>query len=301
MTTISIEDLFLVTLVLVDDWYERKGKYLLGRTVGSPPVFSDSEMLTIMLAIDFFEFTSERRYLAFIRANYRALFPKLLDQSQFNRRARSLRYLLNELRQDWARELGVQWENHFLLDTTPVVVVGYRRDKSHSNFRGSADYGYCAARRMKYFGYKLVMLTTLDGTPYSFELVPANTDERDAADEILDTLPSSSHVWSDKGFLDEDWQAQWAQQAGIHLSTPKRQNQKAQNPAQFDQLLNQVRERIEGAYDILKEGGRSIEHTLAITVDGLCARIIAKISSVTLRLLLRRFFGIDVLTYTVNS
>ena len=258
-------------------------------------------MLTIMLAIDFFEFTSERRYLAFIRANYRELFPKLLDQSQFNRRARSLRYLLNELRQDWARELGVQWENHFLLDTTPVVVVGYRRDKSHSNFRGSADYGYCAARRMKYFGYKLVMLTTLDGTPYAFELVPANTDERDAADEILDTLPCDSNIWSDKGFLDEDWQAQWAEQEGVHIWTPKRQNQKEQNPAQFDQLLNQVRERIEGAYDILKEGGRSIEHSLAITVDGLCARIIAKISSVTLRLFLRRFFGIDVLTYTVNS
>lgn len=301
MTTISIEDLFLVTLVLVDDWYERKGKYLLGRTVGSPPVFSDSEMLTIMLAIDFFEFSSERRYLAFIRANYLDLFPKLLDQSQFNRRARGLRYLLNELRKDWARELGVQWENHFLLDTTPVVVVGYRRDKSHSNFRGSAEYGYCAARRMKYFGYKLVMLTTLDGTPYSFELVPANTDERDAADEILDTLPGGSHVWSDKGFLDEDWQAQWAQQAEIHIWTPKRQNQKRQNPPQFDQLLNQVRERIEAAYDILKEGGRSVEHTLAITVEGLCSRIIAKISSVTLRLFLRRFFGIDVLTYTVNS
>lgn len=301
MATISIGDLFLVTLVLVDDWYERKGQYLLGRTVGSPPVFSDSEMLTIMLAIDFFEFSSERRYLAFIRANYLDLFPKLLDQSQFNRRARSLRYLLNELRQDWARELGVQWENHFLLDTTPVVVVGYRRDKSHSNFRGSAGYGYCAARRMKYFGYKLVMLTTLDGTPYSFELVPANTDEREAADEILATLPYGGHVWSDKGFLDEAWQAQWAEQEGVYLWTPKRQNQKAQNPAQFDQLLNQVRERIEGAYDILKEGGRSVEHSLAITIDGLCARIIAKISSVTLRLLLRRFFGIDVLTYTINS
>lgn len=300
MTTISIEYLFLVTLVLVDDWYDRKGQYLLGRTVGSPPVFSDSEMLTIMLAIDFFEFSSERRYLAFIRANYLDLFPKLLDQSQFNRRARSLRYLLNELRQDWARELGVQWENHFLLDTTPVVVGGYRRAKRHSNFRGTADYGYCAARRMKYFGYKLVMLTTLDGTPYSFELLPANTDEREAADEILATLPGGSHVWSDKGFLDEAWQAKWAAQEGIHLWTPKRQNQKAQNPAQFDQLLNHVRERIEGAYDILKEGGRSVEHTLAITVDGLCSRIIAKISSVTLRLLLRRFFGIDVLTYTVN-
>ncbi len=299
MATISIEELFLVTYALVDDWYNQKGQYLLHRTVGIKPIFSDSEMLTLMLAIDFFEFTSERRYHAFIAANYLALFPQLLDQSQYNRRARSLRYLLNELRKDWASELGVQWENHFLLDTTPVIVVGYRRDKSHSYFRGSADYGYCAARRLKYFGYKLVMLTTLDGTPYSFELVPAHTDERDAADEILDTLPRGGHVWSDKGFIGEDWQAAWQAQE-IFVWTAKRDNQKEQNPPAFDQLLNQVRERIEGAYDILKEGGRSVEKTLAITVEGLASRIIAKISSVTLRLFLRKFFGIDVLTYTVN-
>jgi len=101
MRTILMEELFLVTLVLVDDGYQQKGQYLLQRTVGDKPVFSDSEMLTLMLALDFFEFTSERRYHAFIAANYRALFPHLLDQSQYNRRARRLRYLLNELRKAW--------------------------------------------------------------------------------------------------------------------------------------------------------------------------------------------------------
>ena len=131
------------------------------------------------------------------------------------------------------------------------------------------------------------------------ELVPANTDERDAADEILDTLPFGSHVWSDKGFIGDDWHIQWAE-LGLHIWTPKRENQHPHNPALFDQLLNRVRERIEGTYDILKEGGRSVEHTLAITIDGLCSRIIAKISSVTFRLFLRRFYGIDPLTYTLN-
>jgi hypothetical protein len=296
---ISIEDLFLVTLVIVDDWYQRHGKQLLGRTVGQKPTFTDSEVLTLMLAIDFFEFSSERRYLAFVRANYLRLFPHLLDQSQFNRRARGLKLLLNELRKELALELGVEFEQHFLLDTTPVIAVGYRRDKSHSDFLGSADYGYCAARRMKYYGYKLVMLTTLDGTPYSFELVPANTDERQAADEILDSLRPDRDVWSDKGFLDEEWQADYTR-LGIRLWTAKRKNQLEQNPPEFDRLLNKVRERIEGAYDILKEGGRSVEQTLARTVDGLCARIISKITSVTFRLFLRKVFGIDVLTYTVN-
>lgn len=297
---VSVADLLLVTFCLVDEWYQRKGARLLGRTVGSKPEFSDSEMLTLMLAIDFFEFTSERRFVAFIRANYLALVPKLLDQSQYNRRARGLRYLLNALRQDWATELGVQFERHFLLDTTPVIAMGYRRDKRHSDFRGSAAYGYCAARRLKYFGYKLVMLTTLAGTPYTFELVPADTDEREAADEILDTLPPDSNAWSDKGFIDAAWQADWARH-DIHVWTAKRENQKVQNPLAFDRLLNSVRERIEGTFDILKEGGRSVEHTLAHTIAGLCSRIIAKIAGVTLRLFLRRFFGIDVLTYTVSS
>lgn len=298
MTKITIDDLFTVVYVLVDDWYRSTGKPLLGRKLGDTPEFSDSEMLTVMLGIDFFEFTSERRYLEFLRANYLVLFPRLLTQSQFNRRARQLRFLLNALRQTWACELGVQCEQHFLLDTTPVIVVGYRRDKTHSAFRGSAEYGYCAARRMKYFGYKLVMLTTAEGTPYAFELVPANTDERDAADEVLDTLPVGSHTWSDKGFLGEGWQAEW-KAAGVNVWTAKRQNQKVQNPPEFDRFLNSIRERIEGTFDQLKEGGRSVEHTLARTVEGLGSRVIAKITSATLRLFLRRFMGIDVLTYTI--
>jgi hypothetical protein len=58
---ITIENLFTVVFVIVDDWYQNKGERLLGRTVGDRPEFSDSEMLTLMLAIDFFEFNGERR------------------------------------------------------------------------------------------------------------------------------------------------------------------------------------------------------------------------------------------------
>ena len=103
-----------------------------------------------------------------------------------------------------------------------------------------------------------------------------------------------------KASLDAEWQTDWAEH-DVHVWTTKRKNQKAQNPPAFDRLLNRVRARIEGAFDILKEGGRSVEHTLARTVDGLCTRVIAKIAGGILRLYLRRFFGIDVLTYTVNA
>jgi hypothetical protein len=296
---ISFTELLTVLYVLVDDWYQTDGIRLRERTVGAKPDFSDSEMLTLMLAVDLLEFTSERRFRAFIQANYVRLFPQLLSQGQFNRRARALRFLLDALRQAWASPLGIQFERHFLLDTTPVPALGYRRDKTHSAFYGSAAYGYCAARRLKYFGYKLVLLTSLDGIPYRFEIVPANTDERVAADEILDHLPAGADVWSDKGFIGADWQAAW-RAAGIHRWSAKRENQHKQNAVAFDRLLNSVRERIETTYAQLKEGGRSVEHRLAKTVDGLCVRVATKIASLTMRQFLKQFFGIDVLTYTVN-
>jgi len=197
MTTIPIEDLFLITYSLVDDWYQQKSSESVIRTFGTKPAFSDSEISALMLAIDFFGFSSERRYISFVRANYPSLFPDLPDQSQSDRRSRNLCYLLEELRRSWAKVLGVLWENHFLIDTTPVIAIGYRRYEKHGDFFGSADYGFCAARQMKYFGYKLIMMTTLSGIPHTFELVPASTDERDAADEILASLPPDSDVWAD--------------------------------------------------------------------------------------------------------
>lgn len=248
--------------------------------------------------MDFFDFTSESRYLRFVRANYLDLFPKLLDQSQYNRRSRRLRFLLEQFRKTLIRQLGLHFEDYFLLDSTPVITVGYKRDKRKSDFLGSADYGNCKSRNLKYFGYKLIMLTDLYGVAYSFELVPANTDERKAADEILDTLPEHHcHILADKGFIGEEWQKLYRDN-GYNICTSKRKNQKEKNSRWFEKLWKSLRERIESTFDLLKEGGRSVEHNLAKTVIGLCTRIIGKITALTFRIFLKRFLKIDSLNYT---
>ncbi len=38
----------------------------------------------------------------------------------------------------------------YLIDTKPIPVLGYKRSKRHSDFRGSADYGYCVSRKLHY-------------------------------------------------------------------------------------------------------------------------------------------------------
>ena len=300
MTSIPFDELATIVYVLVDDWYQCDGVQLLAGKRGKKPRFSDSEVITLVLLMDYLPFPGETQYLGFIRANYLALFPKLVDQSQFNHRARSLRLLVEQLRRYWSGLLGVLDQGEYLLDTKPIPVVGYKRSKRRSDFAGSADYGHCASRNMKCFGYKLVLVSTLDGIPVVYELVPANTDERKAADTVL------AHVWhsdivADKGFIGDDWQAEHADTQGNYIWTPKRANQNIQNPVEFDRHLNALREHIEGAFNELQNTGRNLERLLRKTITGLATHVIASLTSHTLKLLLRRKFGIDVQTFSTIS
>ena len=111
------ELLFTAILVLVDDWYGEYGIDLLKGKRGVKPEFSDSEVITLLLAMDYFPYPGESQFLGFIRANYLFLFPKLIDQSQFNRRIRALHLLVEELRKHWATMLGVRGMVSVLLGT----------------------------------------------------------------------------------------------------------------------------------------------------------------------------------------
>jgi hypothetical protein len=296
MTSISISDLLTIIFVLVDDWYQTYGVKLLTGKPGAKPIFADSEVITLMLAQDYIPYPSETQYIAFIRANYLALFPKLIDQSQFNRRARSLRLLVEQLQRHWIQQKGWHLQAQFLLDTKPVPVVGYKRSKRHSDFAGSANYGKCASRNMQYFGYKLVTLSTLNGIPVVYDLVPANTDERLAAESIIDYLVSCD-IFADKGFIGLEWQTQIFDQTSNLIWTPRRSNQYLQNTECLDRWLSSLRERIEGVFHEIQNTGRNIERLLAKTVVGLCTRVIAKMTSHLLRHLLRVDFGIKVQTF----
>lgn len=294
---LDMETLLTVMFVIVDDWYIAEGRFYLRGKRGVKPTFSDSEMLTLMLAMDVLSYESERRFYKFVKANYHALFPDLVERSQFNRRARNLRWLIEQLRQHWLTQLGALTATELLLDTKPVPVLSYKRSKHHSDFAGVAGYGVCASRNLKYYGFKLVMLTTLDGMPVVYELVPANSDERAAAEEVLDYV-WGCNIFGDKGFLGEEWQLEQYTRHSNRIWTAKRANQLQQNTPAFDRWLNSVRERVEGAFNELQNVGRNLERLLAKTVAGLCTRVMVKMANHTLKVLLRRYYDIDIVSFS---
>lgn len=285
-------DTFLTALyVITDDLYNCCCLSLLRPKPGPQPQLADSEVLTLTLAQQLLGFDSERAFLSFARSNLRHLFPDLVDQSQFNRRVRALAWALHRIRWQAVQELGACFQRYQLIDTTPVPVMKLRRFGRTSLFVGEATVGYCASKKEYYAGFKLALLTSLDGVITDIDLVPAHTDERDAVEGILDRFFNLIPL-GDKGFIDEEWQAYWYEQRGHLITTPKRVNQKVQNPKELDRLLNRVRQKIETVVDQLKEQFQ-LERTRARTLLGLVVRVLAKVTAHTLGVLLNRRFGHD--------
>ena len=121
-------DAFLAGLyVIVDDWYLTQGVRLLSGKVGAKPIFSDSEVMTLALAHHGCGFRSEREWLRYVRNHHADMFPHLLSQSEFNRRARNLCWLLNQLRLYLLNHLGVLESAFQLIDGTPIHGRHWRR------------------------------------------------------------------------------------------------------------------------------------------------------------------------------
>jgi hypothetical protein len=85
------EHVFITWYVLVDDAYQ--AIHSCGerwRQRGPAPHFSDSEVITVALITETFFHGNEELCLAFIRQYHADLFPRLLDDTRFNRRRRAL-------------------------------------------------------------------------------------------------------------------------------------------------------------------------------------------------------------------
>src|SRR5439155_17803707 len=84
-------DTFLVTVyVPVADLYAERFAPRKPRRPGPAPELSDEEVLTLVLVAQWLPQRSERAFLRYAAAHWRAYFPRRLHQSAFNRRARDL-------------------------------------------------------------------------------------------------------------------------------------------------------------------------------------------------------------------
>ena len=199
-----------------------------------------------------FRYNDEHHWLRAAPARVGHLFPRLLSQSAYNRRLRQVAWLMEAALRWLAEATPASAERLRLLDGTPVPCGRSRTTAKRSELAGWAGYGRDASHHCFYWGARLLVLATPEGTVTGFGLAnPKLTGERQAVVGMLARVPANrpapgTLLVGDKGFAGGDFQAFLA---GLELTLVR--------PARADEpdsesFPNWLRQRIEAIIWTLK-------------------------------------------------
>lgn len=276
------ETLATILYTIIDDWYKQQGILMVRSRPGPKPNCTDSEILTIaLLHILLMPGQSERRFLRWLRHNHPDWFPNLPDDGNFNRRARSLLPLLNAL----FRHLTAYMDTLIaILDTSSLPVVKLARATRRRLFREAdrfpAGRGFQVTTKAPFYGYKLVLVCTMDGKPFRVALVPADLDDREIAEWLLENEVPGWRL-ADKGFWSQEL-VERLKEKGQYLLIPPKRNSRRRWEKAFHRTFNRVRRRIETTYSLLKDYFL-LEFHRAKTFWGLSWRVLLRVVALILR------------------
>jgi DDE family transposase len=246
------------------------------RKRGRPQLITDNELICLMVAQMLLGIDSERQFLPIAGWRLRHLFPRLPAQTTYNQRCRQLAPKLVTLWRAIASELPGFHDSLLLLDTTPLPCGQSRLTTQRSELAPWCGFGYSPAHSRFFWGMRLVLLCGPDGTVIDFDLVPADTPEREAGLALLARQPLHGQlVLCDKGFAGRDFE-QAAHELGALIVRPSR----ADEPDRPQPPIGFIRQRIESIVDTLKDQ-LTLERHRARTPDGLLTRITARILALT--------------------
>lgn len=194
----DFDDFVTWMFVIIDDLWQQIAP-LYRRPGPEPSSCSDSELITVAIVSQCRSWECETMAMQEWRA-YRHLFPRLPERSRFNRRRRNLMAAINQMRQIVLSTLDVGQEAYGAIDSIPVPVLQFHLapQRTREWDAQGATFGYCAAKKQTFFGYRLHLVVTLGGVILDFELTTANADERDAAAAMLPSYAGRT-VLGDKG------------------------------------------------------------------------------------------------------
>jgi IS5 family transposase len=275
--TADLEALVVAAYVFADEWS-------VPARSGRPAKISDAELVALAVCQAALGISSDRQFLGLVERILPGWFPHLPDQSQYNRRLRSLVELIGAIQQQlthWLDTGGVR-----LADGTQLALANYPGCQRRSQFAGFARYGYSKSQHRFLWGVRLVLLTDQRGLPLGYTVVPANEKEYEPLADLLTGTPAETVV-ADKGLWGRGYRKRLAA-SGVTLLTPDRVRTTA-NLAR-ERALAALRLTIESVFANLK-GQMRLDRTLAKTPAGLAARIAQRILALTLGILLNTLSG----------
>jgi hypothetical protein len=246
------------------------------RGPGRPPVVTDGELVCLAVAQVLLRYHDERHWLRAAPARVGHLFPHLLEQSEYNARLKQAAPLMEAALRWLAAGTPGTGELLRLMDATPIGCGQSRITTHRSNLFGWAGYGYESAHSRWYWGVKLMLITTVDGTVTGFGLAnPKLFGEREQTRQMLTRQPANrpalgTAVVTDKGLAGQGSEDFFAD-LDLVLIRPARRNEKHPRP-----FPNWLRQRIEAIIWTLKHQLGLEDHGGRVPA-GLWARVVQRL------------------------
>lgn len=170
---------------------------------------------------EYFKCGTDKDLYGYFHAHYRHFFPRLGERTLFVRQAANLWQVKAAIQHRLTLVSGQAADPVQVIDTLPLPVCGYTRSSRDRCFKPEADYGYCAAKALYYYGFKLGLRISRSGMITQFPLLPARPPDIQWLDDLVEGFAGLTPA--DKGFIDAVRQALLAERHGVFLITPARQ------------------------------------------------------------------------------
>lgn len=245
------------------------------------PKMSDCEIIALSLCSEALSIDSENLFWKKLSTEYILDFPHLIDRSNYNKRRRRLQNYIHILNEKIALPFH-EFENTFIVDSIPIPVVQFAREKRSKickkDFDTSPDKGYSAVSKSYYFGYKLHLATTLNGTFMSMDISKASVHDVHFLNTIKHSGMSNALLLGDKGYLSAQYKLDLFDTCNIELKTPLRNNQ--DNYQKYPFIFKTCRKRIETIFSQLCDHFM-LKRNYAKSFSGLLTRIKSKLCALS--------------------
>lgn len=198
------------------------------RRGGFSPTLSDEEVITMEICGEYFKLPSDKDLWQYFRTHYRHFFPALGDRTLFVRQAANLWQIKAAIQQRLTQISGQAADPIQPIDTLPLPVCVYTRSRRDRCFKPDADYGYCAAKDLHYYGFKLGLRISRLGMITQFPLLAARPHDINHLAALVEDFRGV--VPADKGFIDAYRQTLLAERHAIIVVTPPRARMQTEHP-----------------------------------------------------------------------
>ncbi len=246
----SIEEFIIAVFCCVDDLLVEITQVNPIRHRGFASALAASEVITIEVVGEYLGMDADKEIWKYCHRHWLALFPTLGSRSSFVRQAANLWEYKSLIQQRLAQQLGAFADNVHLIDGIPIPLCGFSRAPRCRLFATEANYGYCAAKKLTYYGFHGHLLISATGVITGFTLTPANGSEREALWEVVSNVQGV--VIGDKGYLSQ-FLSEQLQAHNLSLQTPLRANMHDERERSQVKLLQRVRRLIETVISQLVE------------------------------------------------